>query len=58
MIYCLIYEIIEEHEIYPEYHGETSEIIKKRRRKEYPIWKNNDFPDIISKIDMFWRENQ
>ena len=56
MIYCLIYEIIEEHELYPECGGETREIIKKRRNKEYPVWKNNSFPEIVLKVNAFWRE--
>lgn len=51
----VIYEIIEEHEIYPECKGDTEKIINKRKNKEFPIWSNNNtFIDYKNKINKLW----
>lgn len=34
----VLYEIIEENEIYPECEGDTEQIIIKRKNKEFPLW--------------------
>lgn len=55
----VIYEIIEEHEIYPECNGITKEIIKKRKKHEHPKWSNHDdeFINIIEHINNIWNNN-
>lgn len=54
----VVYEIIEEHEIYPECNGDTELIIIKRKNKEFPLWSNNSnysqFIDYKDKINKLW----
>lgn len=51
----VIYEIIEEHEIYPECIGDTKKIITKRKNKEFPLWSDkNTFIDYKNKINKLW----
>jgi len=54
----VIYELFEEHEIYPELVGDTKEIIKKRKKQIYPEWikssKIKEFTQMINKINGIW----
>jgi serine/threonine protein kinase len=56
----IMYEIIEEHEIYPECKGNTKEILKMRRQLIFPKWSENaikDFDDKIKEINKIWQES-
>jgi hypothetical protein len=52
----VIYELIEEHEIYPETHGDTEMIIEKRASSIYPEWsgKAECFEMYVTMINKIW----
>lgn len=53
----IIYEMIEEHEIYPEYIGDTENIIKSRLNNLFPKWsmKSKNFEQLVTKINELWK---
>lgn len=50
------YEILEEHEIYPECKGNTKQIIKLRKNKILPEWKNKskNHDSVTNEINKIW----
>jgi len=54
----VVYELIEEHEIYPELKGDTEKIIEMRLKKIYPVWsdKAEGFKAIIDMIHEIWEK--
>jgi serine/threonine protein kinase len=55
----IIYELLMEHEIYPECKGSTRHIIGKRRNMVFPSWDkqiSECFSDVIEKINRIWRD--
>jgi serine/threonine protein kinase len=53
----IVYEILEEHEIYPECKGNTKEILKLRKNLMLPEWSKNTletFSNIVNKINEIW----
>lgn len=54
----IMYELIEEHEIYPECQGDTRKIIKLRKNKIFPDWtdKSKNYFSVTSEINKIWLE--
>ena len=55
-----IYEIIEQHEIYPECNGCTPLMVEKRQNKHHPGWSNNNlllYENEIRAVNNIWNEH-
>jgi serine/threonine protein kinase len=56
----IVYELLMEHEIYPECEGDTRKISKKRKKKDFPVWDkpvSECFNDIVESVKIIWQEN-
>jgi len=57
MLSFVIYELINECEIYPECDGDTRKIINNRKKKIYPIWNIDHiyFNEIVEYVTTMWK---